>query len=1220
VRPLPGRGVRRAALAALALAFWSAPEAAAGRQAPPPPEQADVSPEAIQKRIAELEKLEKDNRLDEPGRLRLNLYREAQGFLAGAVDAAERAATLEAELTQARADVEALRQELAQPPQEPVPQPAEGATLADLDKALKQATADLDAARNRLKELRDEPGAREKRLGEIPALLARKQQDLEDVGKQLEAEPPAEELPETFEARQARLLAQRRALRAEIDALDKERRNEEARSESLPLRIERWARRVAEREKLVAAWQKIVDDRRREEALRQEVEAQRAAMRAELRAMPQLAAIAAENEALARLRSEILPGSAAAGEELAGVAAIRDELRRQYRRLQKTAEAVGLTPDVGLLLRRYRAALPGTRTYRRSIERRHVEMARVEFQRLEYEDRADSLVKLEERVGAIATTLPPGTDQERRTEFENEIREQLRTQRRYLEDLNKDLGAYFDRLQELNRTEQEIAELSEQIAGYIDSRVLWVRSVAPLREGEILEMPSALRWLLSSSSWTAVGIWLGRDAVVHWWALCAASVIFIVLLVVESRLSTVLRRVRASGAPIAGDTLVPTFEEFARALLHSARWSLALWALAYWVSVAVPAKDPTVEFARAIGSGLRHAASGLFGLLLLREVFRAGGLAEAHFRWRAQTVRLLRRQVSWATPVVVPAVFVMRTVAAQPQELYAASAGRAALVVVMAVSAVVAQRILKPRGGILHEYLAAHRGGWIDRLRYLWYPGAVLVPVVLGVASIRGYHYTAVHLSLQVAQSMSLLTALVLLYGFLVRWIVVAQRRLAREEARRRRAEVEKQAREAGGEVPPLEESRLDIVTVGAQNRQLLRSLLLVGAVAGLWAIWVDVFPAIGFLREIELWRRDDAPVVTAAAPAPVQLPMQGAGADTATGTAGSAAPGAPGGPEASAPAPGAPRGADAGAPPEAQPSSPPAEVTASGAWVTLADVVVALLILLLTGIVGKNIPGLLEITVLQRLPLEPGGRYAITTLLRYAITIIGVLAALAVIGWTWEKLQWVTAAILVGLGFGLQEVIANFVAGLIILFERPIRLGDTVTVGETSGTVTRIRIRATTIVDWDRKELIVPNKAFITGQVINWTLSDPTLRLRVPVGVAYGSDIALAKKLLLEAAAANPDVLKEPRPQALFIGFGESSLNLELRVILPSIDYLLQARDQLHSAIDQAFRAAGIEISFPQRDIHIRSINAPLSLVEPVAPAPRATAGEPHSSPVRRS
>jgi small-conductance mechanosensitive channel len=249
------------------------------------------------------------------------------------------------------------------------------------------------------------------------------------------------------------------------------------------------------------------------------------------------------------------------------------------------------------------------------------------------------------------------------------------------------------------------------------------------------------------------------------------------------------------------------------------------------------------------------------------------------------------------------------------------------------------------------------------------------------------------------------------------------------------------------------------------------------------------------------------------------------------------------------------------------------------------------------TIIAVKNVPGLLEIALLQHLPLEQAVRFAITTVCRYAIVLVGLVLAANMLGVRWEKVQWLAAAVTVGFGFGLQEIIANFVSGLIILFERPMRVGDTVTVGDTTGTVSRIRIRATTIVDWDRKELVVPNKEFITGRLINWTLSDRVLRVVVPVGIAYGSDTELARTKLFEVAKANQTVLDEPEPIVYFMDFGDSSLAFELRVYVASVEAFQRIRHEMHMAIDKAFREAGIEIAFPQRDVHIRSIRAALPL-----------------------
>ena len=169
-----------------------------------------------------------------------------------------------------------------------------------------------------------------------------------------------------------------------------------------------------------------------------------------------------------------------------------------------------------------------------------------------------------------------------------------------------------------------------------------------------------------------------------------------------------------------------------------------------------------------------------------------------------------------------------------------------------------------------------------------------------------------------------------------------------------------------------------------------------------------------------------------------------------------------------------------------------------------------------------------------------------------------------------------------VGLGFGLQEIFANFASGLLLLFERPIRVGDTVSVGDVIGKVTRIRIRATTIVDGDMRELIVPNKEFISGKVMNWTLSDTTSRMTIKIGVPRGSDPDLVREILLHVAASHPLVLKDPPPHALFDEFAGDTLNFTLRVYMGSRDVYNQLRHELNAGINAAFQQSGIDRTHP--------------------------------------
>ncbi len=255
---------------------------------------------------------------------------------------------------------------------------------------------------------------------------------------------------------------------------------------------------------------------------------------------------------------------------------------------------------------------------------------------------------------------------------------------------------------------------------------------------------------------------------------------------------------------------------------------------------------------------------------------------------------------------------------------------------------------------------------------------------------------------------------------------------------------------------------------------------------------------------------------------------------------------------------------------------------------VTLRDLAVGGLIVWLSLLAAKNLPGLLELLALRHLDLSPGTGYAITTLLKYSLILIGVMIAIGQFGVQWSKLQWLVAALGVGLGFGLQEIVANFVSGLIILFEKPVRIGDTVTLGNVTGTVSRIQIRATTITDWDRKEVIIPNKTFITEQLINWSLSDAITRVVITVGVAYGSDTDLAEQLLLQAAGENARVLDDPAPDAYFRQFADSTLNIDLRVFVSSMADRVPVTDELNKAINRLFNEHDIEIAYPQLDVHL--------------------------------
>ncbi|EHN3968048.1 mechanosensitive channel MscK [Salmonella enterica subsp. enterica serovar Kentucky] len=257
---------------------------------------------------------------------------------------------------------------------------------------------------------------------------------------------------------------------------------------------------------------------------------------------------------------------------------------------------------------------------------------------------------------------------------------------------------------------------------------------------------------------------------------------------------------------------------------------------------------------------------------------------------------------------------------------------------------------------------------------------------------------------------------------------------------------------------------------------------------------------------------------------------------------------------------------------------------------VTMGSLLFAIIAAMVAWALIRNLPGLLEVLVLSRLNMRQGASYAITTILNYVIIAVGAMTVFGSLGVSWDKLQWLAAALSVGLGFGLQEIFGNFVSGLIILFERPVRIGDTVTIGTYSGTVSKIRIRATTITDFDRKEVIIPNKAFVTERLINWSLSDTTTRLVIRLGVAYGSDLEKVKRVLLQAAMEHPKVMHDPEPAVFFTTFGASTLDHELRLYVRELRDRSHTVDELNRAIDRLCRENDINIAFNQLEVHLHN------------------------------
>ncbi|MCF3648349.1 mechanosensitive ion channel family protein [Synoicihabitans lomoniglobus] len=237
---------------------------------------------------------------------------------------------------------------------------------------------------------------------------------------------------------------------------------------------------------------------------------------------------------------------------------------------------------------------------------------------------------------------------------------------------------------------------------------------------------------------------------------------------------------------------------------------------------------------------------------------------------------------------------------------------------------------------------------------------------------------------------------------------------------------------------------------------------------------------------------------------------------------------------------------------------------------------------------------------VLSRTHLDEGMRFAIARISGYIFLTLGFYLALNFVGIDLSSLAVFAGAIGVGLGFGLQNIVHNFISGIIILAERPIAIGDRVEVNGVAGKVAKISLRSTIVVTNDNISVIVPNSNFISEPVVNWSHGDPKVRINVPVGIAYGSDVPKFRRLMTEVALSQSEVLRDPAPNIFFIGFGDSSLDFEIGVwTAEMLQNPKRFRSELYYKIEAVLRENGIEIPFPQRDLHVRSGTLPVRRVD---------------------
>ena len=1089
----------------------------------------------------------------------LDLYTRAVDERTRSSAAAAETAALTRRIETASARIEALHAAL-------------GATPADLSETaleIAQLSPQQLAARVRdrqqaLASAREALTAHERELAALIALgptlsqdNAQRQASLRTLRENAQAPAAGDETPAARDARAAFEEARAARLQAEIERTDLQLANYEILVRLATLERDVLAREVPVLDSEREALVQQVEARRTDEARAARESATRT--KVETASLPgAIAALAADNANLRTELEQVTIDSNKRAEQLRAIERRVSELDTELASIRERVSAVGPSDAIGRLLRRRLQSLLEATADQRRLDASENALVHATDRRIDLDEQRRDLGDLQASVDALLASLSP-TEQAAHDpeELRRETNMLLRAKRITIEELQEAYARYVTTLHSQLAAQRHFDASARTMLAFIRQQLLWIRSLPLIAASDFTHTPVAFARMFAPASLRTVLADIGHGARAR--PLAAATAGLFVLALIALRLPA--RRRLGEIALLTGRIRTDAFRHTLAAAALTALLASGLPLLLAYFGWLAGLSEEAQPVSRNIGSTLLTVASVLVIFSTTRWVLHPVGLAKEHFDWSEPLRASLRAELRWLMPVTAVCVTVTLYSVYDGGIEARLGLGRPALIAFCIALAIFLWRLFSSRSRISTLKRTRHPDSVYARTWRLWFTLILAIPLGIAAFAAAGYGYTAAIALNLLIRTAWLVLGVWVLRDVMLRWFRIAERRMRLEQAlalrEDARSERERQSRTAEVDLEAVEVDvpPVDFRELGDQGRAVVQAAVLVGILLSLWALWSDLLPALNVLDKVQL------PLTRVSLVDGVERQL------AVTGT----------------------------------------------------DLMVSLIVLATTMFAAQNLSGLLNFTLLGRLGMDAGARYAVVTLCQYALVAAGVLYALSMLGMQWSKLQWLVAALALGLGFGLQEIVANFVSGIILLLERPIRVGDIVTVGDATGTVARIRIRATTILDWDRKELVVPNKEFVTGRLLNWTLSNRVVRMIVPVGVAYGSDARAARNLMLAAARQTEHVLEDPKPVVLFNAFGDNALQLELRVYLPSMEHWLNTRTALHDAIYHDFQQAGIAISFPQRDVHLDT-TAPLDIrlhhAHPLEPKPAAEPKTPELTP----
>lgn len=976
------------------------------------------------------------------------------------------------------------------------------------------------------------------RPAQLRRSIAQYEQTLSELQEKLARPKPEDEPPRLIRARRTSLRAQQSSLEAQLKVADREvdiSKREMAMAQNQQALVTRKVNRL---EALIKTWEAVREYRQSDVGYIQLRQTQESLREMAGDNWPKdgdfLRKLAEQNRSLSETLIELDAQEQQARKTAKLLETRLDQTQKDFELTRKRVKMMGLTRKAARWLQSRRETLRKSRANPRVALQRRDEILRVNLANDDLiSERQDYLV-LKNNIYDQLDNLESSLSPKQNEALTMQAFLLLESRRKLFEETGNSYINYLKQLNAQEAAQKKLDTFSKEYRDFINGRLLWTQSAKLISPSDVSVSEKVVVWMFSPANWQKFfrDLGLSMGSRPAIWGLLVLG-----LLAVIFSKPWIRRNIMSHGEKSSTEGMGGTLALMLWIVIQTAGFPIILYLAAIHLK-ALPTAD---YFTRAVCSGFAVTLMAVILLRLTVQLCKQGGPGRTHFLWNEPVCGSMVRSAKTLLYIFVPLLFFAIMIQNGPQaQGFRGSLGRLLFLLSMVPMLLVLWRSLGKSSPVAEAIHQGRPDGWLSKYFPFWSTLVLLCPVALMVLSLLGYYFTAYQLAWSLTEMAWLLLILVLANAIMLRGLRAAQARLAFQKALREQEEAARKAREANEDpeesiqsTPQISAPSLNLQKINEQTSMLIRSVTLVVGLIVLWFIWADVFPAFRFLDNVALWSRE-------------------IGVDKA------------------------------GTP-----------ILKS---ITLLNLIIAIIIFAATFVAVKSGTALLEILMARSSKLDAGSQQSFGLIGQYAIFMVGLFAGLNALGIGWKQFQWLAAAMTVGLSFGLKDIFANFVSGVIILFERPIRLGDTVTVAGSTGKVSRIRIRSTTITDWDRRELIVPNQAFLSEKITNWSLSDKIRRVVIDVGIGYGSDAKKAEELLLKIAKENKLVLDNPGPSIYFSGFGADSLDFVLRVFVPLSD-AIKVQNQIRHRINLVFQEEDIEMPFPQRDTHLDTGAGPLDI-----------------------